>query len=188
MNISNYMSWEAGVDLVALTPGNKQPDISEQPNIIVHVARMVHTPIGSAPSGLVLIQTDLTKPPSVMGYVCTDATIGAYYGPKIFAGTPFEHAPVLIASIEITESADSVGAIITIGETIIETKFTQLSPLEQINRAFGAPMPFTQQGLEASAAHASLKINGKEIEIALPPMGIAGGGAATWSPNGIYAR
>jgi hypothetical protein len=39
MTISDWMSWEGGVDLVASTiPG------SAQPNIIVHVARLVHTP------------------------------------------------------------------------------------------------------------------------------------------------
>ena len=45
MSISKWMSWEGGVDLVAVT----SPDL-QMPNVIVHVARMVHTPVGSAPS------------------------------------------------------------------------------------------------------------------------------------------
>ena len=39
MPIKNWMSWEGGVDLVAMT----KPGLS-MPNVILHVARMVHTP------------------------------------------------------------------------------------------------------------------------------------------------
>jgi hypothetical protein len=60
MPVSSWMSWEGGVDLVAATsPG------SPLPNLIVHVARMVHTPVGSAPSGMVLWQPDPKGPPAV---------------------------------------------------------------------------------------------------------------------------
>jgi len=43
------MSWEGGVDLVGATSPEAQ-----QPNVIVHVARLVHTPAGSAPAGMLL--------------------------------------------------------------------------------------------------------------------------------------
>ena len=35
------MSWEGGMDLVAVT----SPDL-QMPNVIVHLGRMVHTPVG----------------------------------------------------------------------------------------------------------------------------------------------
>lgn len=41
-----------------------------------------------------------------MGFVVQDETIGAYFGPHIFAGTPFESAPVLAAQIEVTIAAN----------------------------------------------------------------------------------
>jgi len=44
MAVTQWMSWEGGVDLIAVTA----PDVA-MPNVIVHVARMVHTPVGSAP-------------------------------------------------------------------------------------------------------------------------------------------
>ena len=40
MNTTNYVSWEGGVDLAGIH------GLPETPNIIVHVARMVHTPAG----------------------------------------------------------------------------------------------------------------------------------------------
>lgn len=47
MAYENWMAWEGGVDLIAKTSG----DLA-MPNVIVHVARMVHTPVGSAPAGM----------------------------------------------------------------------------------------------------------------------------------------
>ena len=69
----------------------------------------------------------------------------------------------------------------------IEVEFSNLGKLEKI-RAIGAPLPFSQQGLEADATNVSLKINGESIEFHCLPMGITGGAAAVWSPAGIYAR
>ena len=64
MAMTRWMSWEGGVDLVAVTaPG------LEMPNVIVHVARMVHTPVGSAPAGSVLWQPDPAAAPVVCGFV-----------------------------------------------------------------------------------------------------------------------
>ena len=47
MAVTQWMSREGGVDLITVTA----PDVAIQ-NVIVHVARMVHTPVGSAPCGL----------------------------------------------------------------------------------------------------------------------------------------
>ncbi len=94
--VTEWMSWEGGVDIVAVTDTSLK-----MPNIVFHVARMVHTPVGSAPSGMLLYQPDTTKPPVVMGFISTDTLVGKYFGPKIFKGTPFENAPVLPATFDI---------------------------------------------------------------------------------------
>ena len=99
--VSKWMSWEGGIDLVAVT----SPDL-QMPNVIVHLGRMVNTPVGNAPSGMVLWQPDTTGMPAVMGFVSTNAEVGKYFGPNIFAGTPFEEAPALNATIEITDGTN----------------------------------------------------------------------------------
>jgi hypothetical protein len=179
----HWMSWEGGVDLVACT----QPGLA-MPNVIVHLARLVHTPVGSAPSGIVFYQPDPSAPPVVVGFVSTDPKVGAYFGPKIFAGTPFEQAPVLSAKIEITTGSDFVGATITVGSHTFRTRLSGLGQLELVQRAPAAMTPFTQQGLEATAAKAQLWVNDVEIPLIVPPVGISGGPAAVSAPTGLYAR
>lgn len=185
-NIQNWMAWEGGVDLVALT----EPGLA-MPNVIVHVARIVHTPVGSAPSGMICWQPDPKAAPAVVGFISHDAqTIGKYFGPKIFAGTPFENAPVLAAKIEVDTSRipGEVSATVTVGNFVFKTSLKGLPQPGLINRAPAAMSPFWQQGTEAAAASASLTVNGKEISVLVPPTGISGGPAAVWSPCGIYAR
>lgn len=184
MKVTQWMSWEGGVDLVATTvPGG------EQPNVIVHIARLVHTPVGSAASGMVFYQPDPTQSPRFMGFVSTDPTVGAYFGPKIFAGTPFEQAPALSATIEVNVNLpDTVGVRVTIEGFVIETTLGQLGALEAVHRAFGDPLPFTQQALEAAASQQSLIINGEPITIYPLAVGLSGGASAVWSPAGIYSR
>ena len=58
MAMKNWMSWEGGVDLIAKTSAE-----IEMPNVIVHVARMVHTPVGSAPGGMLFWQPDPAAAP-----------------------------------------------------------------------------------------------------------------------------
>jgi hypothetical protein len=185
MALNQWMAWEGGVDLVGSTiPG------SNQPNLIVHVARIVHTPIGSAPSGLVLFQPDPQQAPLFIGFVSTDLQVGNYFSPKIFADTPFAGAPTLMAKIIIDSShlPNSVSSHVLIEGYEIEVEFSNLGDLQSIDRAIGAPLPFSQQGLEADAANVSIKINGEPISFNLLPMGITGGASAVWSPCGIYAR
>ena len=179
------MSWVDGVDLVGSTiPG------SNQPNVIVHVARLVHTPVGSAPSGMIMFQPDPTQAPLFMGFVSTDPQVGNYFAPKIFADTPFATAPTLEAKIIIdtTRFPNSVSSHILISGYEIEAEFSNLGNLDSIDRAIGSPLPFSQQGLESTATQVSLKIDGKPVDIHLLPMGITGGAAAVYSPAGIYAR
>ncbi|ESQ86980.1 hypothetical protein ABAC460_21610 [Asticcacaulis sp. AC460] len=182
--VTAWMSWQGGVDLVAVTDASLT-----QPNVILHVARMVQTPIGSSASGMVFYQPNPAEPPVVMGFVSGDPKVGAYFGPKVFKGTPFETAPVLKARIVIDETGapGTVRSKITVGKHVFEVTLAGLTPLAQINRPVGA-LPFTQQGLEAAATDVTLKVNGKPVTVIVPPVGMSGGPAAVWSPAGHYAR
>lgn len=183
IDMKSWMSWEGGVDLVASTAKGLA-----QPNVIVHVARMVHTPRGSSPAGMVLYQPDPGKPPAVMGFICPDPKLGAWFGPGIFAGTPFEKAPALTARIEVhADLPGSVRSRVEAGGHVFEATLSKLGPLELIHRPAG-PLPFAQQGLEAQAAAVRLEVDGKEVALILPEAGLSGGPPAVWAPAGLYAR
>ncbi len=181
--VTQWMSWEGGMDLVALTA----PDL-QMPNVIVHLGRMVNTPVGNAPSGMIFWQPDPNAAPLVFGFVGTDAKTGEYFGPNIFAGTPFENAPVLSATIDIQITTIAAYAKCVTGEYTFEVEMSDFSEPYLINRAPAAMPPFHQQGVEIHARKASLKVNGQLINIIIPPMGISGGPASVVSPNGVYAR
>lgn len=182
-SLKNWMSWEGGVDLVACTQAGLA-----MPNVIVHLARIVHTPVGSAASGMIFFQPDPAAAPLVMGFVSHNPEVGRYFGPKVFAGTPFEQAPVLDARIEIDVSATHVAASVTAGGHVLRSRLEGLRELGLIQRAPGGMTPFHQQGLEAVASSARLWVDGNEISIIVPPVGISGGPAAVFAPTGIYAR
>lgn len=182
-NVTKWMSWEGGIDLVAVT----SPDL-QMPNVIVHLGRMVNTPVGNAPSGMILWQPDPQAMPAVMGFVSSNEEVGKYFGPNIFAGTPFEAAPVLNASIDINITADKAVATCIVGGYTFEVVMTDFSDPYLIDRKPSAMPPFYQQGVEIHAQKVSLKINGEAINIIVPPIGITGGPASVVSPNGVYAR
>jgi hypothetical protein len=181
--VKDWMSWEGGVDIAAVTDANYK-----MPNIIFHVANMVNTPVGSAPSGMILYRPDTTKAPIVMGFVSGNKTVGAYFGPKIFAGTPFEKAPALDATFDIKYDVKTATAKVVVGGHTFEATLTDLGNPYLIDRAMGSPMPFYQQGVEQKVGKATLKVDGVEVKIMIPPVGIAGGPGSVVSPNGVYAR
>lgn len=181
--VKKWMSWEGGIDLVALT----QPGL-QMPNVIVHLARMVHTPVGSAPSGMILWQPDPAAAPAVMGFVSTDPEVGRYFGPHIFAGTPFEQAPVLNGFIQIDIAGNKAYSKCSVGGHVFEAEMGDFSEPYLINREPAAMPPFHQQGVEIHARQVSLKVNGQAIELIVPPVGITGGPASVVAPNGLYAR
>jgi hypothetical protein len=182
-NVSKWMSWEGGIDLVAVTA----PDL-QMPNVIVHLGRIVNTPVGNAPSGMILWQPDPTAAPAVMGFVSNNETVGKYFGPNIFADTPFEQAPVLDASINITINETSAKATCVVAGYTFEVEMSDFTAPYLIDRQPSAMPPFYQQGVEIHARKVSLKVNGEEISIIVPPVGITGGPASVVSPNGVYAR
>lgn len=183
INVTKWMSWEGGIDLVAVT----SPEL-QMPNVIIHLARMVHTPVGSAASGMILWQPDPTALPLVFGFVGSDETVGNYFGPNIFAGTPFEQAPVYNASIDIKMGKDSAIAECKVGDYTFEVELSEFSAPELIHRIPATMPPFYQQGVELHARKASLKVNGEPVSIIIPLVGISGGPASVVSPNGVYAR
>ncbi len=65
---------------------------------------------------MVFWQPDTNAAPLVMGFVSTNETVGNYFGPNIFAGTPFETAPTLTATFDITINDSDVGGIVTLGD------------------------------------------------------------------------
>jgi hypothetical protein len=180
--IAQFMSWIGGVDLFAATPG------SAQPNVIVHLAREVTTPVGTAPSGLVFFQPDPGQPPLFAGFVSSDPKVGAYFGPKIFAGTPFESLPVLQATIEIEETETAASATIRFEGFEIAVTLSGFGPLQRIDRPVGAPMPFYQQGVECHATECALTVNGESIALVSLPYSLENGGSSVWSPGGTYSR
>lgn len=182
-NVSKWMSWEGGIDLVAVT----SPDL-QMPNLIVHLGSMVSTPVGSAPSGMVLWQPDPNAMPAVMGFVSTNEEVGKYFGPNIFAGTPFEQAPVLNATISIDITASKAISKCVVGDYTFEVEMSDFTNPYLINREPAAMPPFYQQGVEIHARKVSVRINGEEIDIIVPPVGITGGPASVVAPNGVYAR
>lgn len=181
--VSKWMSWEGGIDLVAVT----SPEL-QMPNVIVHLGRMVNTPVGNAPSGMILWAPEPGAMPAVMGFVSTDETVGKYFGPNIFAGTPFEQAPVLQASIEINITADKATSKCLVAGYTFEVEMSDFSDPYLISRSPSAMPPFHQQGVEIHAKKVSLKVNGENMNIIIPPVGITGGPASVVAPNGVYAR
>lgn len=181
--VRQWMSWEGGIDLVAVTDPTLQ-----MPNLIIHLGRMVHTPVGSAPSGMILWQPDPASPPAVMGFVSNRAEVGQYFGPNIFADTPFEKAPVLDAQISIDIQAKQAISRCTVSGYEFEVIMSDFSDPYLIQRNPSAMPPFYQQGVEIHAKKVSVKINGAPINVIVPPMGITGGPASVVAPNGVYAR
>jgi len=149
---------------------------------------MVNTPVGNAASGMILWQPDANAMPAVMGFVSTSETVGKYFGPNIFAGTPFEQAPVLNASFDIQIGPHRATSKCVVAGYTFEVEMSDFTAPYLINREPAAMPPFHQQGVEIHARKVSLKINGEAINIIIPPVGITGGPASVVSPNGVYAR
>jgi hypothetical protein len=182
-SVKDWMSWQNGVDIAAVTDASYK-----MPNIIFHVASMVSTPVGSAPSGMILYRPDTTKAPIIMGFVSSNKVVGAYFGPKIFAGTPFEKAPALDATFDVKNDGKVATSKVVVGGHTFEAMLTDVGNPYLIDRAMGSPMPFYQQGVEQKVGKATLKVDGVEVKIIIPPVGLAGGPGSVVSPNGVYAR
>lgn len=180
--VNAWMSWEAGLDLVALSaPGLQQPDV------IIHVARMVHTPQGSAASGMILLPGEGGNP-LFAGFVSTDAEVASYFGPQIFAGTPFENAPVHLAEIDVHLELPFLARLtVKVAGHNVELELRDMGPLVSADRP-PQQLPFHDRSLEAAASSATVTLDGKPLHILVPPFGMGGGPAAVFSACGTYSR
>ncbi len=182
MSINKWMSWEGGVDLVALTS-----EQVEMPNVIVHVARMVHTPVGSAPSGMILLPND-DGSPKLMAFVSTNETVGNYFASNVFAGTPFENAPAMVATMDFTINMPSTAEVkIKVGGHDIHLKLSDFGLLQRVNRK-SPNLPFFDDSLESEAGNVQLLIDGAPLSVIVPPVGMSGGPAAVYAATGFYSR
>lgn len=182
MSITKWMSWEGGVDLVALSNENVP-----MPNVIVHIARMVHTPVGSAPSGMILLP-DEDGTPKVMGFVSTKKEVGDYFNTNIFAGTPFENAPTLIGDIKVESNfPETAKATVKIDGYEILLELGGFETIYRVSRQ-SPNLPFHDDSLEAKASNITLTINGENLKVIVPPIGMSGGPAAVFSAAGFYSR
>lgn len=181
--IQNWMTWHDGVNLTAITA----PQL-KSPNIIIHLGRQVNTPAGNAPSGLIHYQPDPEKIPAVTGFISTDKDVGKYFGPKIFAGTPFEQVPVFKAIINIQVHGTKAFSRCEVNGYVFEIEMSGFSDPYLVHRSPTTITPFWQQGIEMSCVKTILKVNELTVEMIVPPIGITGGPASVISPQGMYAR
>lgn len=160
------------------------------PDVVVHFARMVHTPVGAAPAGLLVIPGEGNPArPRIIGFVSPDPKVAAYFGPNIFAGTPFEHAPVLVGQIEVALALAQQCAYVRIqvAGIVVESTLSGLAALTLVERAAGV-LPFYERALEGAARATLLLVNGRTCPVLLPPTGMSGGPPAVYSAAGFYAR
>lgn len=181
--VNHWMSWEDGVDLVAMTA-----DGLDAPNVLVLAARIVHTPVGSAPAAIVLWQPVPTAPPAAMGIVCTNGAMSAWLSAKLFAGTPFASAAPMAGAVVVRATATGGTASINTGKLTIETELMGPGGVQLIHRAPSAATPFWQQGIEVAMNSARLSVDGLHVPITIAGTSITGGPGAVLSPAGLYAR
>jgi len=183
MSVKSWISWEGGVNLIAKTGSDV-----ETPNFIMHVARVVHTPGGSAPCGMIFWQPDPAAAPLAFGFVSTDSQVASYVAEQIFAGTPFQGAPFLQGQIHVEIDDDTASATIEILGKKFQTSLAQFRESSIISRKPVPSAPFYQQGIETIADHASLAVNDRPVDLIIPPESITGGPCTFVSATGLYAR
>jgi hypothetical protein len=184
MAVTQWMCWEGALHLAATTrPG------FDTPNLVLHVARTVATPVGTAAAGWIEWRPEPGRPPALAGFLCMDALVGSYFGPKLWAGTPLEKAPVLPGQITFaTKLPHAASARVQVGGHVFEVSLDAIAPQQLVQRAAAHPMPFAQQGVEAAAGAVALKVNGQSLTPTVPKVSDLGGPGATWSACGLFAR
>jgi len=123
-----------------------------------------------------------------MGFFSEDQNVGEYFGSKIFAETPFEHAPVLPTTIHISTGGDEVSAEIETRSFSIKSVLSGLGKIALVSREPAVITPFVQQGGERKAAQVKVYINDKRLGFQILKIGISGGPGAVYSPFGSFSR
>ncbi|NLH41470.1 MAG: hypothetical protein GX448_06485 [Planctomycetes bacterium] len=176
----DFLAWHDGVDAL-LKPS---PD-SPMPNVLIHTARMVCTPMGICQAGMILINPANKAVPDFFGFVAEDLDIGRYFGPRIFKGTPFENAPVHLARMQFDiDFPGQVACTVEAAGHVIELSLGEFDEARFCHRP--PAMPFTQNVVEARARKAVFTFDGRVIPGTLPPDGLAGGLPACYAPTGLY--
>lgn len=177
---TDFLAWHDGVDAM-LKPAPDAP----LPNVLVHTARMVCTPMGICKAGMILINPDNKEVPDFFGFVAEDLEIGQYFGPRIFKGTPFEQAPVHLASMSFdVDFPGQVTCRVEAADHVIELALSDFDKALFYHRP--PAMPFTQNVVEARAKQAVFTFDGQVIDGELPAQGMAGGLPACYAPTGLY--
>lgn len=184
MAVTQWMCWEGALRVAAVTRAG-----FEEPNLVLHAARLVITPVGSAAAGLIYWRPEPNRPPALFGFLCMDALVGSYFAPKIWAGTEYEQAPVLPGQITFATKLPHAASVrVQVGGHVFEVALDALGPQQIVQRGSGHPLPFAQQGVEAAAGAVALRVNGQELQARIPKSGIHGGPGASWSACGVLAR
>ena len=177
---ADFLAWHDGVDAM-LKPAPDAP----LPNVLIHTARAVNTPIGICKGGMILMNPDNKDMPDFFGFVAEDPEMGKYFGPRIFKGTPFEGAPVYQAEMNFDiDFPQKVTCTVKADGHVIELELTGFDDAKYYHRP--PVMAFTQNVIEARAHEAVIRFDGNIIPDQLPAEGLAGGLPACYAPAGLY--
>ena len=180
--IESWLSWEYGVDITASTVEN-----ARQPNLVIHAARQVFTPVGSGAAGLILFTPPRACEPTLRYVVSQNYEVGRYCATQVFAGTPFEDAEVCGGEVVVGERGANIEIRVKTAAVEIEALLENIGVLQEVMRPRGV-LPYAQNQLEAGVQTVSLRLDGREQLLYLPP-GIAEiAPLALWKPCGHYSR
>lgn len=182
MEIESWLSWEYGIDITASTV-----DHAALPNLVIHAARRVFTPVGNSVAGLVLFTPPRASEPTLRYVVAENYEVGRYCATRVFAGTPFENAEVCGGEVTVEECGAAIEMRVKIASVEIEARLENLGVLEEVMRPPGV-LPYSQNQLEAGAQSVALRIDGIEQPLYLPPGVAEIAPLALWKPCGHYSR
>jgi len=159
MALNHWMSWESGMEVTAATA-------HEAPSLVLHLARMLHTPVGSARGGMLLWQPDPRGAPLALCSVTTDSRVGDYCRSHIFAGTLFGNAPPVLGDISIEVHPDDVFARIDIPGFIFELRLSGIATPALSDSLPTPSSPCHQKAIRSEIHRTTLKLNGRTVDLA----------------------
>lgn len=160
MALNHWMSWESGIEVTAATTADGAP------SLVLHLARMLHTPVGSARGGMLLWQPDPRGAPLALCSVTTDSKVGDYCRSRIFPGTLFENAPPILGDISIEVHPDDVFARIAIPGFIFDLRLSGIAtPILSDSPPAPSP-PCHQRRIRSDIHRTTLKLNGRTVDLA----------------------
>jgi hypothetical protein len=174
MALNHWMSWESGMEVTAATTAGGSP------SLVLHLARMLHTPIGSARGGMLFWQPDPAGDPLVLCSVTTDSKVGDYCRSHLFPGTLFEEAPPVLGDISIEVHPDDVFARIAIPGFIFDLRLSGIATAILSDSPAATPALCHHRRIRSDIHRTTLKLNGRTVDLA--------SARSTFSPCGFKAR